>query len=273
MTLSANDLYEFVVGLGEELVHSGELKTSRATQYTNFVQDATGNWSRDTTWPHRAFQAFHYASLYLPLRYYVWSNAKGKRQLGTEEVLPVVLRETEMYLWSCLLQSAKWPSDRLSHHALGLDSNDRKIIDLCFGVASPVGPIESGESFAQWKTQYEQAVRVGSAKWKNEEMWPQVLCMAIHFASLYVELFQIRNIELTGNYAANDQGSRQSEPIIAGLMRYINNERVLALIRIWLDTCGMKRDDSGLPAIGTLRERTGQFVSVRTMSEVFVSSR
>lgn len=270
--MDAASFYDLVISArdGENpLIETGELRAVWIAEYRSFLQQARAEWLREAAWPRKAFEAMHQATVHLPLRYNVWSRFEKRRNIATESALSSVRLETELLLWSCLCDLRKWPRGENGSASL-LDRDDCSLIDLCFGAPSPVGVVDETTSFRGWQKEYERALRVAHVKWKDEPFWPQVLSMAVRFASVYVDLFQIREVDLSASYLSEAQQVAQINEVVEGLRIPINNEYVLSLIRIWLESSGMNRDGSGLPAIGVVRARTGQFVSVRTISEMFL---
>lgn len=85
---------------------------------------------------------------------------------------------------------------------------------------------------------------------------------------MYIDLYQTRDIDLAHDYSRTNEGQDRIVGLIDTLRPCIDNDGVLSVIRIWLSTCGLPRDHSGLPEIGVSRKLDG--ASVRTISEMFI---
>ena len=272
--MSTSDLYELVFSSGVEqaLLQTGRLPESWVPKYLATIQDACSSFDGATVWPKQVFQAFHYSSMYLPLRYDVWATSANTSNSKTERSIAEIRFETEMYLWSSLSGVDRWKRHLASTNEVAFGKNGARLIELCFGDISPVGEIDQSASFRTWKDSYEECLRNIELELKTTDCWPKWIYMAIHFASFYIDLFQSQCIDLVrmAIELEDDTLRTRIDDVIRKLRIEIENDAVLNLIRLWLSSCSSKRDSSGLPKIGDRRPRTGQFISVRTLSEVFL---
>lgn len=267
-----NALYELVLGSGScegGLVERGEVPSQWVDAYHEFLYEVRSDARGQSEWDRRLFQPLHYASTHLGLRYGVWKSSSGSSNADTEKLLSDIQFETEEYLWSALPDMPCW-SPPVGAAAIHLGPDDRALIAMCFDQMSPVCETEDGGSFHSWKRNYEDTLRGCASRWGAKVLWPRWVCMAIHFASFYIDLYQAREIDLEFDSQRRDERSARTERVLATLGRSIANENVLRLIRVWLLACDLNRDVSGLPMIGKVRRRTGQFISVRTVSELFL---
>ena len=105
-----------------------------------------------------------------------------------------------------------------------------------------------------------------------KDNWPKWLCVAIHFAAFYVDLYQKQDIDLINSSEHQEAASSGIGEVTSELSRIIHNRRVTQLIKLWLCSASADRDSSGLPVLGVTRPRTGQLISVRTSSELFLQT-
>jgi len=272
--MSTSDLYELVFSSGVEqaLLQTGRLPEPWTQEYLAEIQDARSTFDGALAWPKQVFQAFHYSSMHLPLRYDVWASSANTSNSDTEHLIAIIRFETEAYLWSSLPDGDPRTSTTAFTNEVACGLSATRLVELCFGNMSPIGGGDRSTSFRSWKELYEESVRTIEPKWKTMMCWPKWLCMAIHFASFYIDLFQKQNVDLA-QVAVDVEDialRKRIDGIIHTLKEKIENEAALDLIRLWLSSCSKKRDSSGLPKIREQRPRTGQFISVRTISEAFL---
>lgn len=257
-------------GVEQSLLDSGRFSASWLTSFQSAIEALSSSCLRSQSWPKKVFQSLHYASTHLPLRYRVWATSSHTRNIHTEYELSELRFSAESYLWSSLFGLPRWSDSPSAEDPAFLSEHDARLIDLCFGLASPVCAAEKATSFQSWAEEYDACLRFSSQRWTKKSHWPKWLCMAVHYASFYIDLFQMRDFELTAVFEEDEIRACKIREILDGLKTHISNDSILSIIRIWLETCSANRDSSGLPLIGTLRPRTGQFRSVRTTSEVFL---
>lgn len=270
--MQPHSFYKFVISAAEGplgLVSTGRLPRAWIEEYVAFIKGSANALQSESNWPKWVLQGLHYATLHLSLRYYVWATSTGLRNSETEDRLGFVRFETECSLWACILNDTYWQmgADVSSRAQLGVAEST--LIDICFGARSPVGALDKA-AIEAWKKEYERLLAQCRHKWHAEGTWPRLLCMAVHFASLCVELIQIRNVDLSAEYCGQDTNRNRVECLVGQLQKRIVNPGVVALVKLWLDTCTVGRDGTGLPQIGVLRDRASVGVSVRTASELFL---
>ena len=273
--MSTSHLYEMVFspgGIEHTLQQTGRLPESWVRKYLAEIHDARASFDGATAWPKRVFQALHFSSMHLPMRYDVWARSTNTANSKTEQVLAEIRFETEAYLWSSLSGVDRWKLNVASNNEVAAGKSAISLIDLCFGDISPVVEVDRSTAFRSWKDSYEECLRNIELDWKTAVCWPKWICMAIHYASFYIDLFQSQCIDVAqvATEVEDDTLRRRIDDVIHELGKEIKNEASLNLIRLWLSACGCDRDSSGLPRVGVRRPRTGQFISVRTPSEVFL---
>lgn len=259
-------IFELVFSSGVEvsLRQTGEIDPLWRDSFLLEMQKSEPTPSSGLTWSKQYFQALHYVSMHLGLNYRSWTVLERAKNEETAQILADLQFATEAHLWSSL--------NSLTSTAAVSASDDTDLISLCFGDNAPLRIVDLTTSFRPWKQNYERYLKNCEQQWKHSETWPKSLCMAIHFASFYIDLFQSRCVDLYQTPVENSQHATRIQQIATHLGRFIKNELVLHLIRLWLRSCQFKRDAAGVPEIGANRPRTGQFVSVRTMSELFLLS-
>lgn len=210
-------------------------------------------------WPKRLFAELHYVSTHLCLRYKRWRTSESTGNHETEESLREIQRDTEIFMWHALAKLPIWTEL--------IEGEEQRLVSLCFGKLGPAEAVSTTLSFQDWKKSYLECVgRVQDTLLRRNE-WSKWICVALHFAAFYVDLYQQQEIDLSE--AVDEQ---KPSAILEALARHIGNHRVLALIRLWLNTTGAERDSSGVPRLAQYRPRTGQFISVRTATELLIQS-
>lgn len=266
------DIWQLVLGQSspqKDLIEKGVFPESWMSRFKVSVANLAFATQRKWCWPKKAFQALHYCSMHLPLRYDIWRNGTPRTDLETELSLTEVQFATEEYLWSAVADLPSWRVVSADDMSNTLNENDAELVELCFGEQSPVHLLSQGESFHSWKEDYVRCLMQSGATWVGEEEWPKWLCMAIHFASFYVDLYQTQELSL-GAPVVESRYEAEVATLVDRLRLYIDNQNVLLLIGLWLAKCGTRRSASGLPRIAQTRPATGQFISVRTISEFFI---
>jgi hypothetical protein len=257
-------IFELVFSSGVEVAlrQTGEIDPLWRDSFVLEIQKSDLAPIDDLTWPKQYFQALHYVSMHLGLSYRSWTVLERGKNEETAQTLADLQFTTEAHLWSSLNSLTSTAAVSASHYA--------DLISLCFGDNAPLKIVDLTTSFRPWKDEYERCLKQCAQQFKHSEIWPKSLCMAIHFASFYIDWFQSRCVDLRQTTVDNSQHANRIQEIVDHLGGFIKNESVLHLIRLWLCSCQFKRDAGGVPEIGAHRPRTGQFVSVRTMSELFL---
>ncbi len=256
--MSRFDLPALVRDSNQTLVESGAFPEDWLSLYRSALNDLSN--ARGTSWPKDMFAAVHYASTHLGLRYLVWRSSVGASNVESESVLGLVQFESDCFLWKSVRDLPAWNSE--------CEGNDPEssFLELCFGKASPV---THDLSLPAWSSMYNEHLRILHHSKGLERRWSKWFCLALHFASFYLELFQYRDIDLSED--PEIPGSPADiDALVESLRRSIENERVLKLIQLWLSSATLDRDASGLPVIGIVRPREERVISVRTSTEIFL---
>lgn len=210
-------------------------------------------------WQKSLFAELHYVSTHLCLRYKTWSASESTSNHETEESLRKIQSDTEIFMWHALAKLPSWTEL--------IDGEEQQLVSLCFGNSGPVGAVGTTPSFQDWKKSYLECLnRVHNPLLRKNE-WSKWICVALHFAAFYVDLYQQQEIDLSDAVDA-----KKHSAILEALARHISNHRVLSLIGLWLNTTGADRNSSGVPRLAKYRPRTGQFISVRTATELLIQS-
>lgn len=218
--------------------------------------------------PREVFQGMHYVSTHLPLSYNVWKALSQHECLLTKSHLSQIIRTTEFFFWRSLEGIPKWDS-AASRQLPAFNDAAVSLVELCFGLHSPIpASHNSRESFVAWNERFITSLHECS-QIREQSEWPKWICIAIHFASFYLELVHRRAVDVT-QVGVNGNTAEECQ-VIDGLRSTITNEEVLKLIALWLASVEVPRDNAGLPSVGTLLPRNNQSVSVRTECEVWLS--
>lgn len=245
--------HSFAHPAAQSLLESGQLDAkwiSALRSIPNVLQIPSGD-----VWPASYFGLMHFSSMYLPLRYWAWSQLAGKRNASTEETLANLQIATEETLWG----GAMFGIDA------ALNKHETDLVNLVFGQASPLNNDE--KSLASWERRYLDALREVSAKWQHLELWPRWPSMAMHFASFYLDLRLTRNIDsiLIGDVSTERR-------ILLDHLSSNTSPAVSALVAIWLAAAAAPRDDAGTPLLGTRREGARR-TNVRSPTEALLVGR
>ncbi len=145
-----------------------------------------------------------------------------------------------------------------------------ELVELCFGESSPVVEIDQESSFGSWQTKYETCLRAIEDSSASKINWSKWLCVAIHFAAFYIDLFQYRALDFVEIQEMAGEHSAEIRNLCTELRGVIHNKFVVRLVEVWLRTIEIERDGSGLPRIGVIRPKSERFISIRTSSEIFL---
>lgn len=214
------------------------------------------------TWPKGIFAALHYASTFLCLRYHASSIAK--RDPVTKAVLGDVQLQTDVFLWSEAGKLPNWTADAVLEN-----DTERRLVSLCFGKCSPVDDLTTNAPFAQWREAYLECVRALQERLKQAGEWNKWVCVALHFASFYLDLYRQRTVDL-GSAGEHRLPDNVPPALRASLASRIESRRVRRLIELWLNATAVDRDGSGIPKLGNARPGMEQCLSVRTPTEVLI---
>ena len=183
------------------------------------------------TWPADYFRIQHVVSTYLPLRYWVWSRASGKRNTQTEQMLAHLIAETEEALW--------WGACR----AGCLTHQKCRLPDLVLGSGNPLQL--SALDRATWNREYETALSEVRLMHEPGAPWPRWLAMALHFGSFYLPI----GLPPSVNRFGSDAEPVVPQPTLLNELKTFLHADVVRLIGCWLGATGMPRDAAGVPIV------------------------
>lgn len=260
----AQELKNLIDDANRSLVDTGRFPVGWPDRYRSVLHQIV-SLCNGATWPKELFASLHYISTHLCVRYRARKDSVANRIAETEAILDSVQLETELILWTAV---TKLPHGKME---CLLGNDEMKLITLCFGEYSPVQPVTDETSFKAWKTSYLECLGKIEENLRRNDDWNKWLCIALHFAAFYVDLYQQQDIDL-GESCESNVASRELSSLFVRLSDWIENDRVLKLIQLWLNSTCKDRNASALPHLGKVRPRTGQFVSVRTATELLIQS-
>lgn len=261
--MDIQEVCDLVLEGERDLRNIGGVRANWWSDYASAIESSATTFSA-SVWPKQLFAAFHFSSTHLGLRYRLWKDTEKKVNTQTESMLYELQYMTDQFFWSSLLKIPHWRASGM------LPDAERRLIELCFGASSPVAQEESDYSPELWRDEYESCLRDVEHGCKLKEYWSKWFCVAVHFAGFYIDLIQVRTVDLNMSLPVNAEHLPVIGHTVAELHSAIENERVLHLVELWLRCAGMNRDASGLPELGQLRSRSERFISVRTSSELFL---
>lgn len=260
----AHELRRLVYDANSSLVNYGRFPEGWLELYQAALGKIAGSF-HGASWPKAVFADLHYVSTHLYLRYHAWKAFEENTNTETECTLGRIHLETDVFLWTAVTGVSHWDAEPL----LGADEGE--LISLCFGGLSPVQPVTEETSFVAWKKSYQEHLGKLQETVRLADHWAKWLCTAFHFAAFYVDLYQQQDIALD-----DERACATSNNIIPSLTSrlsdYIENHRALRLIEVWLESASIGRNSAGIPQLGEPRPRTGQFISVRTPTELLIQS-
>lgn len=265
--LISDALEELVFGRlqpAESLVETGTFPQDWCAIYCSTLQSAEESLLTSELWPRKLFQALHFSSCYLPLRYEVWCSTSNSTNSQTQKLLGNISFVTETFLWRSLLTAH---IDRTSHRLKG---NHRKLFDLAYGADCPLTLSENGQALKCWYQELQICLEQLDQELKCESAWPKENLIAVHFVSFYVDLYLQRTLQWTEPFPTEQPRADEIEQLMAQLSHRISYPPVISLIRVWLQTLDISRDHSGLPLIASRREPEDVIVSPRTTCEIFL---
>lgn len=217
-----------VLAVSEQLLREGELDASwvdgiLAAVTTETSLSKPGDTAR---WSAEEFRTYHFASMYLPLRYRAWQAFEGSRNPLTEHRLRLLVHGVDLGLWSAACRTV--PPDE--------DGPEGRIVQLVLGPATPVAM--PADERASWHEEYKSALANLVEARSASDDWPRWTAMALHFASFYLP------IELP---SAPETQSALAASLAASLRQHARPDAV-RLISYWLTLAGEPRDESGLPS-------------------------
>ena len=260
----AHELRTLVYDANSSLVNSGRFPDGWLEMYQATLAKVADSFNA-ISWPKDVFAALHYVSTHLCLRYHAWKAFEANRNAETECTLGKIHLETDVFFWTAVTRVSHWDAEPL------VGANEAELISLCFGGLSPVQPVTEETSFVTWKKSYQEHLSKIQETARRSDHWAKWLCTAFHFAAFYVDLYQQQDITLEGERACLTPSS-VIPSLTCRLLDYIENHRVLRLIEVWLESASIGRNSVGLPQLGESRPRTGQFISVRTATELLIQS-
>lgn len=262
--MNATDFYNHVWnnGICSTLIDSGTIDEEWASNYCEFLDREKKKYLEQFTWPIEVFRGIHFASLYIPSRYKVWRTSHSAN-IVTEKCLERIKIASESFLWNCLLDVDTWSKSQLTDAEV-------RLVGLCFEEDLSALILRMTAASQQWKQQYRDILQSLSCDYVDRKEWPQIVCMAIRFASWILDLFKDRDIELGIDHTDDEDLLRLSSAIVDGLRNYVWCEDTLSMIRIWIQTIKNPIDHSGAPMIGKPHILGFGGISVRTLSEIFI---
>ncbi|QDT44763.1 hypothetical protein Pan241w_48790 [Gimesia alba] len=245
------------------LVETGTFPTDWCETYCSTLQSAEEHLVTSEFWPRTLFQALHFSSCYLPLRYQVWCSISNSTNSQTQESLGRISFATEALFWRACMTT-----DFFDNHDW-LNENYRRLFDLSFGEDCPFTLTENVQELKRWYQELQICLEQLNLELKSESAWQKEILIAVHFLSFYVDLYLQRAIQWNKSFPTSQLRANEIEQLLAQLSHCISHSAMISLIRIWLQTVDSSRDHSGLPLIASRREQAEAIVSPRTICEVF----
>lgn len=241
----------------EELMHSasatllehGQLDAQWLSDFNGLLRD--GREGPPATWKPAYFRVVRFASLYLPIRYGVWLLRSNEPNLETQDRLAEIGREAEVTLWVRVLDDVATEQEddvRLTDHVF------QAVEGLCTG----------GLSLSEWERTYCRLLDAISARWQTSEWWSRRACMAVHFASFYLDIGLTQELPK----ADRTRVSPQEEQMLQRLAS-ITSSMTCDIVRAWIANTAAVRDGSGTPLLGSPKAGARR-TKVRTPSEVLL---
>ncbi len=260
----SRELRTLIYDANSSLVDTGRFPDSWFEQYQSTL-GKIANIYDGASWPKDVFAALHYVSTHMCLRYNARKESVAARIAETESTLGRIHLETDVFFWTAVTRVPHWNTESL------LGADEAALISLCFGGLSPVQPVTEETSFVEWKNLYQECLGKIQEKVRRDDHWTKWLCIAFHFAAFYVDLYQQQNIALNHDRECVTTDSVVPS-VVSRLSDCIENQRVLRLIEVWLESANICRNSTGVPQLGEPRPRTRQFISVRTATELLIQS-
>lgn len=249
MIPSARD-EELILSAARSLLEHGRLEARWFLDFKSILNSV--DQQPTAYWAPTYVRAVRLASLYLPLRYRSWSLASGQTDVETQRALAEVGRTAEVTLWEHALAAAETPKHE----------DDARICEHVF--QSVEGLCTGRVSLPEWEHAYCRMIDAVSTRWYASSWWPRWPCMAVHFASFYLDVGLTQELPV----AAQVSLSGQEEEVLERLGRLMN-PTTLDIVRAWITSTGALRDGSGTPLLGKPKVGTRK-AKVRTVSEVLL---
>ena len=259
----AKDLRDLGCVASSSLIETGRFPDGWLEAYRLGLAQASNLYSGES-WPKELFASLHYASTHLCLRYYARKETAAARIAETETTLGGVHLDTEVFFWTEISKLQHWKSTEAPN------KHEETLVSLCFGSASPVTATTDRTMSREWQQSYERCLGSLQSMLRHSDNWNKWLCVALHFAAFYLDFYRQRDIDLGLNSETGADAT--ASPLVARLSDSIENQRVLALIELWLKSTACERSMTGVPKLGKARLRTEGFVSVRTATEILIQS-
>jgi hypothetical protein len=96
-----DELIQLCLGADEPaslLLTSGRFPDRWVDKYLRLMERAMEQWGTDKNAPRKAVAAIHFASTYLHLRYWSWSQSNGRENKATDEALSRIRTQSELWL-------------------------------------------------------------------------------------------------------------------------------------------------------------------------------
>jgi hypothetical protein len=271
-------LHELVLGARRPealLLDEGHLPDGWADEYLINLAEAQAQNATSSFWPRPLFQAVHFVSCHLSLRYGVWQQSTGRTNPETEGLLGRIQMESELFFWNSVTFIPSFSEIVVQPMGDGIDERDVGLVTRCFkkNAVIDAGQDADEATIREWREQYRAAVLAIGPRWRSRsEVWKWIV-LAIRFASFYLDLSLIfQEVERQyGTRPGLDPGRIRST--VDGLRSEFDNENTVAIIDLWLRISDLQRDSSGFPCVGEIRDpRNCPTVGVRTVSELFLQT-
>ena len=254
-------------GIDHQLLNHGEIPNGWIDRYFVELEGFHKNHVNSMVWDKKAFQAIHYASIYLPIRLSSWSRISESNNRDLFDSLSVVSIRSELVLWQSGCEDyAFMPSKSKST----LNADDLELIELAFEY--PKLFMESHylvNDSVSWKQKYELALERVSDRWTKQLYWPKWLVLAIRFASFYMDTWQKYNTYSDRKKILSDERFAIQDEMEMLQNRLLRTD-VPLVIKNWLNKCHLERGNDGLPIAKEHEDLNDIYLSVRTLSEIFL---
>lgn len=263
---SINDkLHKLVWGSSQPeaaLVSMGKFPDNWGDDYLFLLSTAESTLRNSSFWPRTLFVSIHFASCYLPLRYEAWKTQAGIDNRETKQILAEISLRSELLIWRTFIEDEAFIlSDRISEP-------QKTFFELTLGSRCPAGIASEYPELQDWYHDFKLSLKAVRQEQVDQEHWPVWILIAVHFISFYVDLLNQR----VGLDIPDLKQMPEVELVQKQLAGLPVTPEVVSLIRLWLHTIEVPRDQNGLPAIGTLRQRESVSVSPRILCEVFLQT-
>lgn len=270
---AARRLHELVFGSRRPemlLVDQGHLPEMWDAEYLSALAEAEdeGSWS----WPRQLYQAVHFVSCHLGLRYVAWCRITGRTDPQTENLLGRLQMESELFFWNSV---ATLP---LHYISMGMqpgvvEQSDVALVTLCLknnSILEAPHPVDA-RATELWAQQYRVALSAIGPKWHSTSCWWKWLVLAVRFSSFYLDLALI--LPELQVLSLNPRGldPNRTRATLEGLRSQLGDSASLTVIEHWIRLSFYQRDSTGFPLLAVDSEwKERPSVGVRSVSEFFL---